>query len=508
MMRKLILYLAVLAAVLAGSSVRADQADINAAARSVVRVVLIGVRGDRVFLIGHGTGLAINRSHVLTNAHVVADALEYENIALGVIPPEGRQRWIARVKAYAPSKDLALLELDEGGGLEPMTFFTGPVEDGAKIVAIGYPGAVDRGQGLNARDIITPMSPVKSPGTLTGGRSAKAFDTVLHDAPIGSGNSGGPLVDECGRVLGVNSFGSVGGEIDSEFYFAVSTGEVMRFLSEEGIRPSKTGERCRTMEELERIAAQKQQEARDREAAAQAERDRARDLALRQAREDISEDRENAMALAAILLAAAVLGGVAALAFGQKEGNRRPTMIVGGVGLLFFAGAVAVWLTRPSLSDAEEAAASDNSEESRVEPGGHMGASGELVCVLDEANSRITVSSPTDVPFDWRDDGCVNGRTQYALVDRRWERILVPAQDQTVTIAAFDPESRTYSTERYLLDFETMEQLRGMRKEMPTPACGSEREVAISFGQSQQGIRSLLPDRPNEKLVYNCRTRP
>ena len=507
-MHRLILFLAMFLAGVGYSPAGAEQADVNAAARSVVRVVLIGVRNGGAFLIGHGTGLAVDRTHILTNAHVVSDSIEYNNVVLGIIPPEGQKRWLARIAAYAPAQDLALLELEEGGGLEAMTMFTGPVEDGAKVVAIGYPGTVDRAQGLDADDVITPMAPVKSPGALTGGRSAKAFETLLHDAPIGSGNSGGPLVDECGRVLGVNSFGTVGGEIDSEFYFAVAMSEVMRFLLKAGIQPASTGERCRSMEDLEKLASQKEREARERAEAELAKREQARNEAIEQARTAITEERENAMALAALLLAGSVLAGVAAFALSQKEDQRRRAMIAGGVGLACFAGALVVWLLRPSLSEAEDRAGEDDPAIGRSSQGKVRQATGDLVCIIDSANSRITVSATTDVPFHWSEDGCVNNRTQYGRGDQRWERILVPNEDQTVTVASFDPASRVYLTERYLLDLETMEQVRSLRRKLNPPSCGSAPDAASDYGVEQQRLLELLPERPNERLVYNCRPQP
>lgn len=507
-MRRLIVLLSIILAGLGSGPARAEQADVNAAARSVVRVVLIGVRDGRAFLIGHGTGLAVDRTHILTNAHVVSSALEYNNVVLGVIPPEGTKRWLAGVTAYAPAQDLALLELEEGGGLEAMTMFTGPVEDGARVVAIGYPGTVDRAQGLDADDVITPIVPVKSPGTLTGGRSAKAFETLLHDAPIGSGNSGGPLVDECGRVLGVNSFGTVGGQIDSEFYFAVAMSEVMRFLSKAGIHPASTGERCRSMAELEKLAAQTTLEARERADAAQAEREHARSDAIEQARETLTEERENAMALAAILLAASVLCGVAALALSQKEKQRSRAIVAGGAGLTCIAGALVVWLMRPSLSEAEDRVPHDDPGAERNASAKTKPTAGDLVCIVDSSESRITVSASTDVMFHWSAGGCVNQRTQYGYGNLRWERILVPNRDQTVTVASFDPDSRVYLTERYFLGLGAMDEVRELRREMIPPSCGSGQEAASAYGTEQQRLLALLPEQPNERLVYNCRPRP
>src|SRR3546814_18913014 len=93
------------------------------------------------------------------------------------------------------------------------------------LTAIGYPGTVDRAQGLDLQDMIEPLTPVKSSGTVSAGRSSRQFDTILHTAPMASGNSGGPLVAACGRVVGINSFGSLSDGNDAEFGFAISNRE-------------------------------------------------------------------------------------------------------------------------------------------------------------------------------------------------------------------------------------------------------------------------------------------
>ena len=53
--------------------------------------------------------------------------------------------------------------------------------------------------------------------------------TVQHNAPINPGNSGGPLFDDCGTVIGVNSFSPKGAQ---GLFFSIHSGEVIRFLRE------------------------------------------------------------------------------------------------------------------------------------------------------------------------------------------------------------------------------------------------------------------------------------
>src|SRR3546814_2158950 len=80
------------------------------------------------------------------------------------------------------------------------------------------------------------------------------------------------------------------------------------------------------------------------------------------------------------------------------------------------------------------------------------------------ARGRITVSAATDVPITIGKGGCVNGRTQYTRgADDRWQRILVPNEEATVTVAWSAAGGRDYRVERYLLDAETMAKARETR---------------------------------------------
>jgi pSer/pThr/pTyr-binding forkhead associated (FHA) protein len=65
--------------------------------------------------------------------------------------------------------------------------------------------------------------------------------TVQHNAPINPGNSGGPLFDECGTVVGVNSFSPKGAQ---GLFFSIHSGEVIRFLRELNISYAAIGHAC------------------------------------------------------------------------------------------------------------------------------------------------------------------------------------------------------------------------------------------------------------------------
>ncbi|MGD9811481.1 MAG: serine protease, partial [Sphingobium sp.] len=153
---------------------RADQQDVAAVARGVVRVVIIATNGEDAFFVGHGSGFAVAPDKVLTNAHVVELLRTEKNLVVGIIPSEGKRTYGGRVIAYSPGNDLALIQLKEGR-LPVTTFFAGGVTDGQQVTAIGYPGAVDRAQGLDLSEMVQPLSPVKTVGTVSTGRASHGY---------------------------------------------------------------------------------------------------------------------------------------------------------------------------------------------------------------------------------------------------------------------------------------------------------------------------------------------
>ncbi|WP_333923303.1 S1C family serine protease [Sphingomonas sp. LR59] len=185
------------------SSASAD--DIAATGRGVVRVVTIAVVDDQVVGFGHGSGFAIAPNRIVTNAHVVDLAERYpDNVVVGIVPTEGTKSYQGKVIAYDSQRDLALIEFT-GARLPPSALYTGPMSEGDAVVSLGFPGNVDLATARSAADYIRPMTPVRSEGVLSGRRVLSSVEVLLHTASIARGNSGGPLLDRCGRIIGVNS---------------------------------------------------------------------------------------------------------------------------------------------------------------------------------------------------------------------------------------------------------------------------------------------------------------
>lgn len=478
-----------------------DNLDVAAAGRSVVRVVVVSLEDGEPADIGTGSGVAVAPDKILTNAHVLAAAAEGEAI-IGVVPSEGRKRFTGRLIAYQPSKDLALIQLTDGR-VEPATVATGPVPDGAAVAALGYPFSVDRARELSAEGFVTPAAPVKSWGRVSGGQSSQRFDTVLHDAAIGRGNSGGPLVDACGRVVGVNSFVSNSEGVDAVFGFAVSVREIVPFLREAGVRPQTIGLPCRSGAEQSEID---QRLERSEAARAEAERNRTalseERLAARrqQLHDQIAADRDEGLAVAGLLLVFGALFANGAMVLYAGD-HRRPALAAGTAGLLLMAGAPIAWVARPDLDTVDQRLAAERPKVRATA----AATQGPLVCRPDLERSRVTVSEPRELTLDWSGQGCEGGRTQYADADGRFERAELLPNAATAAIRGFDPASGRLTVERYFLAADTLAAARALQSRYAARRCDAE--GARAAAQLNAALRDLLPAAPNERLVYACEAR-
>lgn len=491
---------------LTAPAIAQSNADIDAAARSVVRVVVVAPdeMGSREAL-GMGSGVAISPTRIITNAHVVEAAVERGGF-VGIVPSEGGKRYIGEVIAYSAALDLAIVAL-KSGRITPATLYGGTMRDGAAVAALGYPYGVDRAMASGVEEVIRPQSPVKTLGNVGGRRKNERFDTILHDAAIGRGNSGGPLVDGCGRIVGINSFLSISEGIDSTFAFAISASEVAAFLAKSKVSISISDASCVSLSD---VAARQAELARaDADAAAVETRRVERDAATAavekaRLRDDIIGERENAMAVAALLLAIAVLtiggGGMMLAANKSKLGWAGIAL-----GSALAVAAAITFLTRPKLSDVDDRYAAKQPATSR--PAAALRPTdGAQLCTIDLDRSRVTVSKTQDVPIDWQDGGCVNRKTQYGANAGLWSRTFVPNSDATVTIQSFDPAKSRYTVERYLMGADAMEKARAIRTRYKNTSCTADSAQRQSVADMETAIRTVMPDAPNERLVFTCRT--
>jgi S1-C subfamily serine protease len=151
---------------------------------------------------GIGSGFVISGDgEIVTNAHVVTsgegDAIRRAESVY--VRFKDRNQVTARIVGFDPFSDVALLQVDAGGlTLRPLPLGSATdVRVGAPVAAIGSPFGEE--QSLSVGVISATGRAIES---LTGFATVGAIQT---DAAINQGNSGGPLLDARGRVLGVNA---------------------------------------------------------------------------------------------------------------------------------------------------------------------------------------------------------------------------------------------------------------------------------------------------------------
>jgi hypothetical protein len=195
--------------------VASDSPDpLHDAERSVVRVVTVSLDalGEPVAL-ETGSGFAVAPGLVVTNHHVVQGSAQAVEIDTFVIPERdvGGQSQKASVTQTWADADLALLSVP-GLSSPPLTIAQAEPGKEAIVRALGYPGVTDEVRNMSLTEILRPQEPYVTSGSIAlfssiapgGGR----IDTIFHTAAINPGNSGGPLIDACGRVIGVNTWGA------------------------------------------------------------------------------------------------------------------------------------------------------------------------------------------------------------------------------------------------------------------------------------------------------------
>jgi putative serine protease PepD len=143
-----------------------------------------------------GTGIVLNgQGLILTNDHVIAGA---RNVR---VAPKGSSTLTraATVVGEEANSDLALIRVDPAGlGLKPLSLASSSsVQVGDAVYAIGNPYGLDE---TLTRGIVSALGrEISAPD------GAKIAGAIQTDAALNPGNSGGPLLNEQGEVIGVNS---------------------------------------------------------------------------------------------------------------------------------------------------------------------------------------------------------------------------------------------------------------------------------------------------------------
>jgi pSer/pThr/pTyr-binding forkhead associated (FHA) protein len=226
-------FLALSGTAFAATTVRpGDRKNLDVMKSSVVRI-----RSD----FGWGSGFAVgNGREFVTGRHVVMDEKTWKAAEEIYIIGKEKEPVSCVLVKISPEHDLAVLRAKSDVGSLPVVF--PPLNDAhdglaetevmQKVVAMGYPGAADyvTGTRLSGPEGISVLSGIIS--RLGEGFNGSRF--IQTDVTVNPGNSGGPLFDEWGRVIGINSWRALE---STQINGAINVIELFTFLRSNGIEP-------------------------------------------------------------------------------------------------------------------------------------------------------------------------------------------------------------------------------------------------------------------------------
>lgn len=191
---------------------------------------------------GSGSGVIISpEGHVITNHHVAGKAKRV------ICTLSNKEQLEARVVGTDALTDIAVLQLDlsERRTAEPLAYATfgdsSAVRVGDRVLAMGCPLSLSQSvtEGIVSNiEMITPSLWWGFDLILDGERVGLLVKWIGHDALIRGGNSGGPLVDLNGRIIGINEVGmGLGGAIPSNLAKSIAE----QLIKDGRVRRSWTG---------------------------------------------------------------------------------------------------------------------------------------------------------------------------------------------------------------------------------------------------------------------------
>jgi S1-C subfamily serine protease len=165
-----------------------------------------------------GSGFFVSPTQVVTNRHVV----EGEQEPMIVLPDGTRIQ--TRVATLSANTDLALLTVLGTFAGTALALSNERTSVGEEVVAIGSPSNVEL-QGTVTRGIVSAV------------RNDSGLKLVQTDAALNPGNSGGPLLNMAGEVIGVNTYGVRGTQ---SLNFAIAADHVRELLAQQPASPVRS----------------------------------------------------------------------------------------------------------------------------------------------------------------------------------------------------------------------------------------------------------------------------
>lgn len=147
-----------------------------------------------------GTGIIVSSDgYILTNKHVISGAT-----TITVILDDGTTYENVELAATDPLNDVAFLKLKDASGLSAATLGDSKtINVGQQVIAIG--NALGQYQNTVTQGVISGTGRAVTASDESGYNTEQLSDMIQTDAAINSGNSGGPLINAAGEVVGINT---------------------------------------------------------------------------------------------------------------------------------------------------------------------------------------------------------------------------------------------------------------------------------------------------------------
>ena len=243
--------------VLSGSVIAQNSADSGAASsapisiaeldRSVVRIIGFDAKNQPT---SSGSGFIVANGMVVTNHHVIEDT---HSLKVLLKNGDSFNEFPGTVIWKSKQVDIALIKAPSLKG-KAVRIATIAPSKAQEVMAFGFPGVADGVATDNFAESTITKGVI---GRLVKARfieNAAKLNVIQHSAQINSGNSGGPLFNQCGVVIGINTLKALGSVETVEektvvnssegVYWAVSSGELINVLNAEHVNFSGVDTLC------------------------------------------------------------------------------------------------------------------------------------------------------------------------------------------------------------------------------------------------------------------------
>lgn len=168
----------------------------------------------------YGSGFIVDPSGLIVTNYHVAGGAESMVVWIGDDNDDGDEIE-ADIVGYSECLDLAVIQLEDGEDYPYMAWHKGEITEGLDVYSAGFPGGDPN---------FTLTKGIVSKSDFEREFSWSSLEHVIeHDARIRGGNSGGPLIDEQGRIVGVNYAGDDGTD---DYNWAIHRDEVLDVLAD------------------------------------------------------------------------------------------------------------------------------------------------------------------------------------------------------------------------------------------------------------------------------------